>query len=87
MVALYAVSGILASALENEFASAIHRPSSRAWQPTDVAGHRVLVARTRDFVVAYWAVDGLVLHLGASAKADLTSLVERLAADSWSVAH
>lgn len=79
MVALYAVPGITAASLVTEFASAIHRPSSRNWRPTEIAGLDVMVTSDRQFTVIYWAVDGLVFHLGASNTADLSDLVGRLA--------
>ncbi len=40
-----------------------------------------MAAKGRDFIVIYWAVDGLVYHLGASANVDLTGLVDRLAGE------
>jgi hypothetical protein len=81
MVALYAVPGASAAALEAEFGSAIYKPSRQAWEPTDVAGRRVMLARGSEFVGIYWAVDGLVFHLGAPATTDLSDLVGRLARD------
>jgi hypothetical protein len=81
MVAVYVLPEIDAATLEAEFATAIHRPSPRPWQPTEIAGRRVLVADGREFIAIYWAVDGMVFHLGASKGVDLTPLVERLATD------
>jgi len=78
MVAVYALPGVDAATLETWFADAIHRPSPRPWQATEVGGRRVLVADGRDFIAIYWAVDGMVFHLGALKGVDLTTLVERL---------
>ena len=80
MIGLYAVPGVAAADLEREFAGALHRPSSRPWTPIDMAGHRVLRSRDAEFDVVYWAVDGLVLHLGADITADLAPLVGALSA-------
>jgi hypothetical protein len=79
MVIVYSVPGVSRSLLETEFASAIHQPSSRDWRPSEVNGQHVLVSKDRDFIVIYWAADGLVFHLGASANVDLSELVGRLA--------
>jgi hypothetical protein len=81
MVAVYALPGIEAATLETVFADAIHRPSPRPWQPTEIAGRRVLVADGREFIAIYWAVGGMVFHLGASKGVDLAPLVEALAND------
>ncbi|HUP55026.1 MAG TPA: hypothetical protein VM408_05930 [Methylomirabilota bacterium] len=78
MVALYAVPGVAAPDLEREFAGAIHRPSARPWEPTEMGGHRVLRSRDREFDVVYWAVDGVVPHLGADVGVDLAPLVAAL---------
>jgi hypothetical protein len=78
MVGLYGVPGVPAEQLEMGFASAIHRPSSRPWETTDIAGHRVLRAADREFVVIYWTSDGYVYRVGAPASADLRDLVGRL---------
>jgi hypothetical protein len=80
MVGLYAVPRVAAAELEREFAGALHRPSSRPWTPVDLAGRRVLRSRDAEFDVVYWAVDGLVLHLGADLGVDLAPLVGALSA-------
>jgi hypothetical protein len=43
-----------------------------------MAGHKVLQSRDRAFDVVYWAVDGIVLHLGADLGVDLAPLVAAL---------
>ena len=78
MVALYFVPGAAAADLEREFSGALHRPSSRAWTPIEMAGHPVLRSRDEQFDVVYWAVDGVVLHLGADVDVDLSPLVAAL---------
>jgi hypothetical protein len=78
MVGAYGVPGVAAADLEREFAGALHRPSSRPWTPVDLAGHRVLRSRDAEFDVVFWALDGLVLHLGATLDVDLAPLVAAL---------
>lgn len=79
MVALYSVPDTSAASLATEFASAVHRPSSRPWRSTEIAGRDVMVTSDRDFTVIYWAIDGFVFHLGANGTVDMSDLVRRLA--------
>jgi hypothetical protein len=71
-VDLYAVPGVRADRLEEEFRSTIHLPTGGHWIAREVAGKEVNWADGLEFKVAYWTIDGLVLHV---AGAD-TGLIE-----------
>lgn len=75
---LYAVPGIGASDLEREFASVIHLPPREKWETREIDGKAVQWAGGRDFHVAFWALDGLVVAASASDAEGLEQLVSHL---------
>lgn len=81
MVSIYAVPGIDGPRLETEFADAIHRPSGRKWAPHPIVGRTVHRIADAQFEVVYWAIDGLVFHVGANVGANVAELVGRLMGD------
>lgn len=75
-VIIYGVAGASAERLEAEFRSAIARPPGSKWQKRHIAGRDVNWASGRDGSVAYWARDGLVLHVAG--EAGVEGAIERL---------
>jgi len=69
VVTLYAVPGTDREQLEAEFADAITLPPRGRWTSRDVAGRTVRWATGEEFTVAFWATDGLVVHVAG--RADL----------------
>lgn len=76
-VSIYGVPGVSAERLEAEFQSVIFRLPGSKWQRRDIAGRQVNWASGREFNVAYWARDGLVIHV-AGEVAGVERAVERL---------
>jgi hypothetical protein len=79
MVARYIVPGVPADRLLEVMALGIHAPSGR-WVREQVGDKQVAVSRDRQFVVMYYARDGVVTDVGASieAEADVRRAIERL---------
>jgi hypothetical protein len=68
VVTLYGVPGISADRLDAEFRSVISRMPGSAWEGRDVAGRQVTWASGEEFSVAFWARDGLVVHVAGDAR-------------------
>lgn len=64
-VTLYGVPGASASRLQDEFKTAIGLPTKGRWARREVAGKQVNWADGQEFTAAFWALDGLVLHVAA----------------------
>jgi hypothetical protein len=62
-IVLYGVPGIEADRLLAEFVSAIYLPPRGKWVVREVAGQTVNWATGPEFTVAFWARDGLVVHV------------------------
>jgi len=75
---LYALPTIGADDLEREFASMFHLPPRGRWEAREVDGKPVQWAGGRDFQVAFWALEGLVVHASASDAKGLEQLISRL---------
>ena len=75
-VTLYAIQQLSAGELEREFMTVLH-PSGGQWEERTVAGKRVFWAGGRGFQVAFWTLDGMVLHATADSRR-LERLVARL---------
>ena len=67
-VVLYGVPGIEADRLLAEFASVISLPRGGKSVVREVAGHEVTWATSPEFTVAFWARDGLVVHVAGRAE-------------------
>jgi hypothetical protein len=75
---IYAVPNVTAGDLEREFAAVIHLPPRGRWETREVGGKRVRWSSGRPFHVAFWALDGMVVHASASDAGRLEQLVVRL---------
>ncbi|HET9084448.1 MAG TPA: hypothetical protein VFN41_08600 [Candidatus Limnocylindrales bacterium] len=62
-VTIYGLPGIRADALASEFRSVIFRLPGTVWKERNVEGHQVIWASGHEFTVAFWARDGLVIHV------------------------
>lgn len=70
VVTVYAVPGVAAERLHDEFATVIFKPGRKPWQGREVGGRTVRWAdatASAPFNVAWWARDGLVFHLAGDA--------------------
>ncbi|MDQ3691241.1 MAG: hypothetical protein M3406_14665 [Chloroflexota bacterium] len=76
-VTLYAIRQLSADELEREFMTVLH-PSGGQWEERTIAGKRVYWAGGREFQVAFWALDGMVVHASAVDSRGLERLVARL---------
>jgi hypothetical protein len=63
VVTLYAVPAVDAEWLVAEFGDVITLPQRGRWAARDVAGREVQWATGQEFTVAFWATDGLVVHV------------------------
>ena len=77
-VSIYGVPNLSAERLEAEFQSVIFRLPGSTWQRRDIAGRQVNWASGREFNVAFWARDGVVIHVAGEVAA-VERAVERLA--------
>lgn len=77
-VSIYGVPSVTAERLEAEFQSVIFRLPGSKWQRRAIAGRQVNWASGREFNVAFWARDGVVIHV-AGEVATVERAVERLA--------
>jgi hypothetical protein len=68
VVTLYEVPGVTAVRLETEFAAVIVLPPRGSWTSSDVAGRTRSWASGKEFTVAFWANDGLVVHVAGRAE-------------------
>ena len=68
-VSIYGVRGVSAERLESEFQSVIFRLPGSRWQRREIAGRHVNWASGREFNVAYWTRDGVVIHVAGEAAA------------------
>jgi hypothetical protein len=76
-VTLYGVPGISADRLSAEFGSTIYLPPRAKWSGREIEGRTVNWAEGREFTVAYWVRDELVVHV-AGRPADVERAVPRL---------
>jgi hypothetical protein len=76
-IMLYAIPGAAADQLADEFRSAIARWPGSAWESRTIAGRRVTWASGDEFTVAFWARDGLVIHV-AGRPEDIERAAPRL---------
>lgn len=76
-VTLYGVPGVAADRLASEFEFVISLPTKGTWRERDVAGRSVRWASGDEFTVAFWARDGLVVHVAGDA-AVVESAIARL---------
>lgn len=67
-VVLYGIPGIEADRLMTEFGSAIYPPARGKWAVREVSGQTVNWATSPEFTVAFWARDGLVVHVAGRAE-------------------
>ena len=78
-VTLYAVPGAAAADLDREFVTVITLPPRGRWEDRSVGGKRIHWSSGRQFHVAFWTLDGLVVHASsASDPRALEHLVVRL---------
>jgi hypothetical protein len=77
-VSIYGVPGVSAERLEAEFQSVIFRPPGSKWGRREIAAGEVNWASGREFNVAYWARDGVVIHVAGEVAA-VESAVQRMA--------
>jgi hypothetical protein len=76
-VTLYGVPGASVERLEVEFRSVIFLLPGSKWEPRTVAGRELQWASGREFTVAYWTLDGLVVHVAGEA-ATVEAAIPRL---------
>jgi hypothetical protein len=76
-VSIYGVPAVSAERLEAEFQAVIYRPPGSRWGRRDIAGRHVNWASGREFNVAYWARDGMVIHVAGQVAA-VEDAVKRL---------
>lgn len=76
-VTIYGLPGAPAERLHSEFQSVIFRLPGSNWQRREIGGREVNWASGEDFNVAYWARDGMVIHLAGEAR-EVESAIERL---------
>jgi hypothetical protein len=62
-VSIYSVPGIDAARLIEEFRSVIFRIPGSEWEPRVIADREVQWAAAEEFTVAFWARDGMVVHV------------------------
>jgi hypothetical protein len=67
-VMLYEIPNVEADRLLAEVESAITLPTRGRWTDRQVAGRKVRWSSGTEFTVAFWAGDGLVVHLAGSAE-------------------
>jgi hypothetical protein len=67
-VMLYGIRGVVADRLVAEFGSAIYLPPRGKWSTREFAGRTVNWATGPEFTVAFWAQDGLVVHVAGRAE-------------------
>ena len=63
VVTVYDVAGIDAARLTTEFRSVIFHLPGSTWESRTIAGKQVQWASGDEFTVAFWARDGMVLHV------------------------
>ena len=68
-VSIYGAPGVSAARLEAEFQSVIFRLPESKLQRRDIAGRQVNWASGREFNVAFWARDGVVIHVAGEVAA------------------
>jgi hypothetical protein len=76
-VTLYRVPGVAADRLSAEIGSTIYLPPRAKWSEREIAGRTVNWAEGREFTVAFWARDDLVVHVAGRA-ADVERAIPRL---------
>jgi hypothetical protein len=62
-ISIYSVPGVDPARLVEEFRSVIFRIPGSEWEPRTIAGREVQWAPADEFTVAFWARDGMVLHV------------------------
>jgi hypothetical protein len=67
-VMLYEIPNVEADRLLAEVESAITLPPRGRWRDRQVAGRKVRWSSGMEFNVAYWARDGLVVHVAGSVE-------------------
>lgn len=68
-ISIYGVPNVPAERLEAEFQPVIVRLPGSQWQRRDIAGRQVNWASGREFDVAFWARDGVVIHVAGEVTA------------------
>lgn len=68
IVMLYGIPGVATDRLMDEFGSAIYLPTRGTWSAREFAGRMVNWATGPEFTVAFWAQDGLVVHVAGPAE-------------------
>jgi len=76
-VTLYGIPGVAADRLAAEFSSVIYLPPRGKWTEREIAGRSVKWAAGQEFTVAFWTLDGLVVHVAGRAD-DVENAVPRL---------
>lgn len=74
---IYGVPRVSAEKLGPEFETVIYRLPGTKWQLREIGGQRVMWASGREFTVAYWPRDGVIMHVAGNAGA-VQRAVERL---------
>lgn len=77
VVTVYDVPGIDAARLTTEFRIVIYRLPGSRWETLTVAGRQVEWASGDEFTVAFWARDGMVIHVAAQPEI-VSSAIARL---------
>jgi len=73
-VTIYGVPGVDADALASEFRSVIFRLPGTEWEERTVEGRQVMWAPGKQFTVAFWTRDGLVIHVTGQPEAVLAAI-------------
>jgi len=76
-VMLYDIPGVAADRLVVEIEPAISLPPNSLWGGRQVAGRQVRWATGSEFSVAFWALDGLIVHVAGSTE-DVEGAIPRL---------
>jgi hypothetical protein len=67
-ISLYRVPGIAADRLVSEFEAVVVKPRGAQWEVRRIAGRDVRWAANAEATISYWAVDGLVIHVGGEGE-------------------
>jgi hypothetical protein len=64
--------------LEAEIERVLFLPRRGGWDTHEITGRTVRWAQAAEFAVAWWAIDGLVVHLSTIRPSELETLVDLL---------
>ena len=73
-VTIYGVPGVDAVRLSSEFRSVIFRLPGTDWEERSVEGRQVTWASGKEFTVAFWTRDGMVIHVTGQPDAVLAAI-------------